>query len=154
MLESSLAYVLMRTIPESIVLMLSGFILLGLKLDTKKIVKLGFIHGIIISIIRKLPITFGVHTILSMIVLSAILFKISNKSFVEVIVAPCNIWISLALSEAIYYIIATGLLKIDSEVLTDYQSVLGAISTLPSLLILLMIVLVIKSMKKKLMKSF
>lgn len=154
MLESSLAYVLIRTIPESIILMLSGFILLDLKLDTKKIIKLGLILGVIISLIRKLPITFGVHTILSMIAVGIILFKISNKSFVEVIVAPCNIWISLALSEAIYYIIATGLLKIDSEVLTDYQSVLGAISTLPSLLILLMIVLVIKSMKKKLMKRF
>ena len=154
MLESSLAYIVIRSIPESIILMLSGFILLDLKLDTKRIIKLGLILGGIISLIRKLPITFGVHTILSMVVLGVILFKISNKSFMEVIITPCDIWISLALSEAIYYIIATGLLRIDSEVLTDYQSIQGAVSTLPSLLILLMVVLVIKSMKKKLMRSF
>ncbi len=154
MLESSLAYVVIRSIPESIVLILSSFILLDLELDTKKILKIGCFLGVIISLIRKLPISFGVHTLLSMIVLGLILFKITKRKFMEVIIVPCDIWISLALSEGIYYLIATSILKIDANILTDYLTVQGAISTLPSLGVLLIIVLMIKSMKKKMMKSF
>ena len=154
MLESSLAYTIIRSIPESIILMLSSFILLDLKLDKKQILKYGVLLGIIISMIRKLPITFGVHSLLYMIVLGLILFKISNKNFMEVIITPCNIWIALALSEGIYYLIAKNILMIDTKVLTDYQTVEGALSTLPSLGILLLVVLMIKSMKKKMMKSF
>ncbi len=154
MLHSSLAYVVLRVIPESIVLMLSSFILLDLKLDKLKVLKYGVFHGMIVTLIRTLPINFGVHSLLSMIALGLILFKLSGKNFMEVVIAPCNIWIALALSEGIYYFIASKIIYIDPEILTNYQTVSGAVSTLPSLAILVMIVMVIKSMKKRMMKSF
>ena len=50
--------------------------------------------------------------------------------------------------------IASKIIYIDPEILTNYQTVSGAVSTLPSLAILVMIVMVIKSMKKRMMKSF
>ena len=154
MLKTSLVYAILRVIPDSIVLMLSSFILLDLKVDLKKIMKYGILYGIGVTLIRTLPITFGVHSLLSMSILGCILFKISGKSFTEVLIAPCNIWIALALSEGIYYLIAKNVLMIDTKILTDYQTVQGALSTLPSLGILLLIVLMLKSMKKKMMKSF
>ncbi|MDU4935041.1 MAG: hypothetical protein E6X43_06900 [Peptostreptococcaceae bacterium] len=154
MLKSSLAYVILRVIPESIVLIFGSFILLDLKIDKYKIMRYGFLYGLIVTVIRSLPITFGVHSLLSMTTLGVILFKISNKNFMEIMVTPCNIWIALALSEGIYYFIATKILDIKAEVLTNYQAVSGAISTLPSLGILLLIVMLIKSMKKRMMKSF
>ena len=107
-----------------------------------------------VTLIRTLPINFGVHSLLSMIALGLILFKLSGKNFMEVVIAPCNIWIALALSEGIYYFIASKIIYIDPEILTNYQTVSGAVSTLPSLAILVMIVMVIKSMKKRMMKSF
>ena len=154
MLKSSLAYVILRVIPESIVLIFGSFILLDLKIDKYKIMRYGFLYGLIVTVIRSLPITFGVHSLLSMTTLGVILFKISNKNFMEIMVTPCNIWIALALSEGIYYFIATKILDLNAEVLTNYQTVSGAISTLPSLGILLLIVMLIKSMKKRMMKSF
>ena len=77
MLNSSLAYVVLRVIPESIILMLSSFILLDLKLDKLKVLKYGVFHGMIVTLIRTLPINFGVHSLLSMIALGLILFKLS-----------------------------------------------------------------------------
>ena len=154
MLNSSLAYVILRVIPESTILMLSSFILLDLKLDKLKVLKYGFFSGIIVTLIRTLPINFGVHSLLSMIALGLILFKVSGKNFMEVVIAPCNIWIALALSEGIYYFIAKKIININPEILTNYQTISGAVSTLPSLAILVMIIMIIKSMKKRMMKSF
>lgn len=154
MLQSSIAFALIRTIPEGILLMLSIYILLDLKLEIDKILKNGILFGIIVTIIRKLPITFGVHSLLSMVVLGLILFKISSKNLMEVIIALCDAWIALALSEGIYYVIATSIFSISSSVLTNYKSIQGALSTLPSLGIFLLLVFVVKSMKRKMMRRF
>ena len=75
MLESSLVYIITRTFPESLILVLSGVVLLGINIDKKRIFKDGIILGMIIGIIRLLPITFGVHSILSMISLFIILLR-------------------------------------------------------------------------------
>ena len=66
MLESSLVYTITRTLPESLVLVLSGLILLGIgiDIDKSKVIKKGMLLGFIIGIIRLLPINFGVHSIL------------------------------------------------------------------------------------------
>ena len=66
MLKSSLAYVILRVIPECIILILGSYILLDLKIDKYKIMKYGFLYGLIVTLIRSLPITFGVHSLLSM----------------------------------------------------------------------------------------
>ena len=81
MLESSVTYILLRTFPESIILVLSGLILLDIKIDTKNVIKKGILLGISITFIRLLPINFGVHSVLSMIVLEIILYKNSGNSW-------------------------------------------------------------------------
>ena len=58
MLESSLVYIITRTFPESLILVLSGVVLLGINIDKKKAFKDGIILGLIIGIIRLLPISF------------------------------------------------------------------------------------------------
>ena len=92
MLESSLVYIFTRTFPESLILVLSGVILLGINIDKKKIFKYGIILGIIIGIIRLLPITFGVHSVLSMIALCIILLKCARNDIVKSMVSTCLVW--------------------------------------------------------------
>ena len=152
MLESSLVYIFTRTFPESLILVLSGVILLGLNIDKKKIFKYGIILGIIIGIIRLLPITFGVHSVLSMIALCIILLKCARNDIVKSMVSTCLVWISLALSEGIYILIATSLLNINVERLTDNTTLQGAIITLPSLLIMFLIVLLLRYIKDNILK--
>ena len=147
MLESSLVYIIARTFPESIVAVLSDMILLGINIDKGKVLKYGIYLGFIISIIRLLPINFGVHSILSMIAVWMILFKNSSNDIIKSIVSTCLVWISLALSEGIYILIATDILNIGVEKLMDNTSLNGAIITLPSLLIMFLIVILIKVYK-------
>ena len=117
MLESSLVYTITRTLPESLVLVLSGLILLGIgiDIDKSKVIKKGMLLGFIIGIIRLLPINFGVHSILSMVALGVILFKCSNNDIIKSMVSTCLVWLSLALSEGIYVLIATNILNIKIE---------------------------------------
>ena len=152
MLESSLVYIITRTFPESLILVLSGVVLLGINIDKKKAFKDGIILGLIIGIIRLLPISFGVHSILSMIALCIILFKCANNDIVKSMVSTCLVWISLVLSEGIYVLIATSLLNIKVERLMDNSTLQGAIITLPSLLIMLLIVLLLKYIKDNILK--
>lgn len=152
MIESSLVYIFTRTFPESLILVLSGVILLGINIDKKKIFKYGIILGIIIGIIRLLPITFGVHSVLSMIALCIILLKCARNDIVKSMVSTCLVWISLALSEGIYILIATSLLNINVERLTDNTTLQGAIITLPSLLIMFLIVLLLRYIKDNILK--
>ena len=152
MLESSLVYIIARTFTESIVAVLSGMILLGINIDKGKVLKYGIYLGFIISIIRLLPINFGVHSILSMIAVWMILFKNSSNDIIKSIVSTCLVWISLALSEGIYILIATDILNIGVEKLMDNTSLNGAIITLPSLLIMFLIVILIKYIKCNILK--
>lgn len=153
MLESSLVYIITRTFPESIVLILSGMIFLGVNnIDKKEVFKRGIILGTIIGIIRLLPINFGVHSILSMIVLCVTLYRFENHDIVKSIVSTCLIWISLILSEGIYVLIATSFLNINIETLMDNSTLQGAIITLPSLLVMLLIVLLLNYMKDNILK--
>ena len=152
MLESSLVYIITRTFPESLILVLSGVVLLGINIDKKKVFKDGIILGMIIGIIRLLPITFGVHSILSMISLCIILLRYDNNDIVKSMVSTCLVWISLALSECIYILISISFLNIKVERLTDNTTLQGAIITLPSLLIMFLIVLLLKYAKDNILK--
>jgi hypothetical protein len=151
-LESSLVYIITRTFPESLILVLSGVVLLGINIDKKRIFKDGIILGMIIGIIRLLPITFGVHSILSMISLCIILLRYDNNDIVKSMVSTCLVWISLALSECIYILISISFLNIKVERLTDNTTLQGAIITLPSLLIMFLIVLLLKYAKDNILK--
>lgn len=149
MLRLPLSYILIRTFPESLVIILVGMILLGIKIDIKNLIKTGIFLGVVITTIRMLPINFGVHTILAMIALELILYKNFGKKLVKSIIATCCVWISLALSEGIYIFIATKILGVPFNHLTNTQAY-GAIITLPSLLILIGIAILIKLVMDKL----
>lgn len=143
MLSSPIEYIVARTLPESILFMLAGFIFLNLKIDKLKILKIGLLFGVIVSAIRTLPISYGIHTILGMIVGGVVLTKIANLPIVQPVMATCGIFIALALSEGIYMAIANILLKISTDDLMQ-RNIKGAILTMPSLLIFMIIVIIMK----------
>ena len=76
---------------------------------------------------KVLPITFGVHSILSMISLCIILLRYDNNDIVKSMVSTCLVWISLALSECIYILISISFLNIKVERLTDNTTLQGAV---------------------------
>ncbi len=149
MINSDIIYTIVRTIPESIMVIFAGLILLGIKKGKLYILKKGILLGIIVSIIRRLPISFGIHTVLSMIAVGVILFTMSKDRILNSIIATCQIWIALSLSEAIYIMIATKIVKIPFTVLTNNIGIKGAVITLPSLLIFLGLSLLFNKIQNK-----
>lgn len=153
MLESSLIYIITRTFPESLVMVLSGIILLNSKIDIKHVFKTGISFGCIVAVIRILPIDFGVHTVLSMISFGLILYKISKKDVMKSMLTTCVVWIAIALSESIYILIAMGIFNVPMDILTDTRSLESALKTLPSLVIAFFIVMLFDKIRKKIVRK-
>ncbi|MGL5347316.1 MAG: hypothetical protein ACRDA3_08190 [Peptostreptococcaceae bacterium] len=153
MLESSLVYIIARTFPESLIMVLSGMILLDIDIKISKVIKTGICFGCVVAIIRMLPINFGVHTVLSMISFGLILFKISKKDVMKSMLTTCVVWIALALSESIYILIAMGIFNVPMDILTNTRSLEAALKTLPSLLIAFFIVMLFNTIRKKIVRK-
>lgn len=143
MLNLSPIYILVRSFPESILLALAAFIILDIKIDIKKIIKLGMLLGIVVAAVRLLPISFGVHTIMFMFIYGFMIKKYFNKNVMYSIIVSCGVFIALAISEGIYLNIATKMIGIDynSLIQTNFE---GAMKSLPSLLIFILIIVISK----------
>lgn len=154
MLHTSWGYILVRSFPECAMVLLIGCYLLKSKISKKILLKKTLELGVIVSLIRGLPINFGIHTILSMTCTLFMLANISKDSFINCIIAICKIFISLILSEFVFIYIVTYLLKIPDTTIIDNYTISGAIYTLPSLLIMALIILGIEFCTNKIKERF
>jgi hypothetical protein len=154
MITNDIIYTIVRTFPESLLIILAGLSLLGIKKDKIYVLKQGILLGIIVSIIRRLPINLGTHTILSMIAVGVILFNICKEKLINSIIATCQIWIALALSEGIYMLIAMQVFKIAFEDLVRNTGIYGAIITLPSLVIFGGVVLLFNKIQNRIKRNY
>ncbi|WP_297131065.1 hypothetical protein [Terrisporobacter sp.] len=150
MLHTSIGYILVRSFPECAIMLLTGCYFLKLKISKKVILKKAFLLGIIVSLIRLLPISFGIHTILSMSCTLFMLLYLSKDSFINCIMTTCKLFISLILSEFVYLYISNYILKIPDSYLISNYTLKGAIITLPSLGILVLIAIFIQFITNKL----
>lgn len=66
---------LLETIPETFLVIKLGFKLFGLDVDMKKVLLISLVTGIFAYFVRKLPLVFGLHTIL--IILFLALFAVA-----------------------------------------------------------------------------
>lgn len=153
MLNSSLSYVIIRSFPESIFLILSGYILFNLNINLKNIIRNSLFYLVILTCIRMLPISFGIHTILSMFVIGMIFYKFENQQIISTIINVSKIYICLAISEGIYMVIADKILKIPTQILTNNTSINSAILSLPSLLIFILLIIGINLITKKISEN-
>lgn len=69
---------LLQGIPEDIALVTLSFVIARIPLNWKTIVGFGLILAFSAYLVRLTPLPFGLHTILILILLSSMLFKISN----------------------------------------------------------------------------
>lgn len=136
MLNTSLGYILIRSFPECAVMLLAGCNFLNFKISRETLLKNTFILGVMISLVRMLPISFGIHTIIGMGMLLLVLVDLSKRSFIDCIIAICKLFLCLAFSEVIYMNLITTIFSIPLSVLVDNYSISSAIYSLPSLIIL------------------
>lgn len=153
MLSSSLSYIIIRSFPECALLILASYILLGIKLNFKEMLKQSVLYLIVLTCIRMLPISFGIHTVLSMFALGIILYKLKNQDIINTILTISKIFVCLAMSEGIYMLIINNIMGVPTELLTDNTRISSALLTLPSLLIFIILVVILNRITKKLSKN-
>lgn len=153
MLSSSLQYIIVRSFPECICLILSTYILLNMKINIYNVIKESIIFVIIVVFIRALPINFGIHTILISFVLGIMLYKLKNQNIIKTILTISKVCICLAISEGIYMSIATNILKVPVYLITNNTKFKSAILSLPSLVVFILFVVIFKKMEDRLNKK-
>lgn len=135
MLHTSLGYILVRSFPECAILLLAGCNFLNLKISLKTLLKKTLILGMMISLVRMLPISFGIHTIIGMAFILFVLADLSKDSFINSIMALCKLFLCLIFSELIYIKLVTGVFSVPEKIIIDNYTIMGAIYSLPSLVI-------------------
>ena len=149
MLRTPLEYILVRTFPECAIVLLIGCYFLNLKISIATLLKKALMLGIIQSCIRMLPISFGIHTIIGMVLVLYTLVNISKDTFINCIMALCKIFLCLILSEGIYIKLLTEVLSVPVKSLVNNYTVMGAIYSLPSLIIFVILAILLGFITKK-----
>ena len=149
MLRTPLEYILVRTFPECAIVLLVGCYFLNLRISIKTLLKKTLILGIIQSCIRMLPISFGIHTIIGMVIVLFVLVDMSKDTFINCIMALCKIFLCLILSESIYIKLLVDILSVPENLLVKNDNVKAAIYSLPSLVIFVVLFILVEFISKK-----
>lgn len=132
--------VLLQSLPEGLIIIALGLVLIGQKLWPGKIIMIAALSALAMFLIRRLPLIFGLHTIIGVFVLTILLiliYKVRPKmAFAGALLAIAGlITTQLLVSSVVLYI--TGLTV--QQVLSS--TVLRVIVPIPEELVLALITL-------------
>ncbi len=143
MFTTHLITLFLQYIPESITLVFVALVLLRLKVKHTKIFGIGIIMGITTFVIRLLPVSFGFHTVLSLILLTAALSLICKTNGFKTFIAALKTYILLAVIEMVSinsFIYLTGYTIEDM----GQNPIIRTLAVLPQIIILFTVGLLIK----------
>jgi branched-subunit amino acid transport protein AzlD len=148
MLQQGILSFITRLVPEAFLVLYSIYKLTNTKVNTQKIFLSSIIAGIIVFIIRLLPIHFGVHTILGIMLYIFLAVKLNKIELHKAITTALVLEILLFVSDFILIIVYSKLFKFSTEALVG-KTWLSAIAGIPSLFLFYMMVLIILFFKRK-----
>ncbi|OFI01556.1 hypothetical protein CLOACE_20730 [Clostridium acetireducens DSM 10703] len=147
MIELSIQEFFFRTILESFLLILAAY-LLSYKSINKK---LCFISAILLSLtvylVRMLPIYYGVHTIINIMIYILLLVSINKITIIKAIPISLGISVILSMCEFINFIVIERLLKIKVSLINN--STIKILCFMPSLLLFALILLIFYKVRYK-----
>lgn len=141
MLKISLLDLLLRVIPESFLFVFASYLFCDKKFDKKRIILSTGILSIAIYFIRLLPIQFGVHTILNILVFIILCIKINKISFAKSINYSLILIAILSLSERLNIIILNNEFNCNIKIIFN-NDVLKNIYIIPSMFLFLLGILI------------
>ncbi|AOR22801.1 hypothetical protein [Clostridium taeniosporum] len=147
MLKVTVFEFIVRGIPEAFVLILGMFTLSNTKLNFKKYIISSFLLALCEYGIRMLPINYGVHTILTVFVMVIIMCSINKVDIILSIKSSLMTIIGLFICEALNMLLLSIIFNDRLEIIIS-NSILKAISGLPSL-VLYSIIIIIYYLKKR-----
>lgn len=148
MLRLTLFEYFTRTLPEGFLLMLGMSVLCNVKIERKKYICESIILSILEYLVRSLPINYGVHTILNIMIMILLVKKINNTDMIVSIRSGLIITILLFICEALNMILLNCVLGDRLEELLS-NDVLKNICGIPSLIFYILIIIILYYFKKK-----
>lgn len=149
MLKLTLVEFFLRTIPESFILMMALFILCNINITMKPYVMSSTLFGVCQYFIRRLPINYGVNTILGIFIMILIMHKINKSEIIPSIKFSLIITIVLFILEWVNIVVLTFLFNDSLEIIFN-NSILKILSGMPSLVLLALMTLIYYKEKGKL----
>lgn len=139
MLEQDILSLFTRMIPEAFLIIYSIYLLSKSKVDMKRILISSIIGGIGIFVIRLLPIHFGVHTILSIMLYILLAVKLNKIDIYKSITITLVSIIILFILDFLFAITYSNILKISSETLFG-GGLISNITGIPSLILFYIVI--------------
>lgn len=147
MLELRPIEFLLRGLPEGFLVVFAIYIFSKTEIDKKKYLITSIIFSLIIYIVRLLPISYGVHMILSLLILLLIIVSYNKIDVIKGVKSIILIYLLQLISELINVFIL-NLMNIDLEVLS-LNPVCKIILGFPSLIITAIIIYIVFIINKK-----
>ena len=145
-LSISFIDLLVKGIPEGFLFVFAVYIFTRIKFDVKKYLILSVLFTILTYVYRKLPIFFGVNTILSLltlILLFIVFYRVNLQILIKTIVSVIAIAIIIIISEELNFLILNGIYgheKTQSLFKTEYGV---SIYSIPSTIMFAVIVFIV-----------
>lgn len=125
---------ILRSIPEGFLFIFAAYAFTKSAVNPKKYIMSSVIYGILAYAIRFLPIQYGVHSILNIIVIIAIMIFVNKVDTIKAIQAAIIVMILGFVSEGINVFIIQTILKKNLEVIFNNVT-LKTLYGVPSLII-------------------
>ena len=139
---------IIQGIPEQIAVVTIAFVIANLPLQWRKIAAIGVTLALTSYLIRFLPITFGIHTILLLGLLFLLVYKFGRSSLNAAIIASLVSFLSLIVVETISLSILMPLFNLTPEMIFSDTKIRILISY-PQVLILFLIAFIIIKVKSR-----
>ena len=154
MLEVRPIEFLLRSLPEGFLVILAIYILSKVDINKKKYLVTSIVFSIITFSVRLLPINYGVHMVLSVLILLFIVVSYNKIDVVSAIKSIIAIYLIQFISEAINVVILNLMnVDLDSQFKNPiYKSIIG----IPSLIItgiIILIIYIFNNKRKKIKKN-
>ena len=133
---------LIQGIPESIAVVLLGFVLLEKRIDIKRALIPGVIESLVLYFLRLFPLPFGIHTMVAIISLSVLLLCFTEARYSKALLISFFVYLVLGLSELAILPAVSHLIKMPLEVIFE-QPLLFALVTLPQVFVLFVLAILV-----------
>lgn len=147
MLQLEPIELILRAIPEGFLYMLGVYIFSNTKINKSKYIISSLITGVIIFLIRELPISYGVHTILLILIIVFFSMFYNKVDAISSVSSTIIIFVLQIISE-IANVSVLNLINLNIDLLFE-NPIIKNILGIPSLIITLLVIIGYKFMENR-----
>ena len=132
-LKISLLEFILRTIPESFLIILAVHLLSYKKVQAKGYINASIFLAISIYLVRMLPINYGIHTIINTVICVLAIISINKIDVIKAISSVLKITIIISICEWINVVILDKVMKLDAQVIFN-EPLKRVVYSMPSMM--------------------